>query len=87
LCLIEGGVLLGTLQKQSPGITFSNPQGTAVCNRIGKAYVDDTEFWLTIPEFNITQLATEMQDIAQHWEQLLFTKGGALALENAFMWP
>ena len=35
-------VLLGALQKQSPGITFSNPQGTAVCNRIGEAYVDDT---------------------------------------------
>ena len=33
-------VLLGALQKQSPGITFSNPQGTAVCNRIGEAYVD-----------------------------------------------
>jgi hypothetical protein len=68
-------VLLGALQKRSPGITFSNPQGTAVCNRIGEAYVDDTEFWLIIPDCNITQLAAEMQDIAQHWEQMLFTKG------------
>jgi hypothetical protein len=25
-----------------------------------------------------------MQDIAQHWEQLLFTTGGALALEKRF---
>ena len=25
-----------------------------------------------------------MQDIAQHWEQLLFTTGGALALEKCF---
>ena len=78
-------VLLGALQKRSPGITFSNPRGTAVCNRIGKAYVDATEFWLTISEFNITQLATEMQDIAQHWEQLLFTTGGALALEKMLL--
>ena len=31
-----------------------------------------------------TQLAAEMQDIAQHWEQLLFTTGGALALEKCF---
>ena len=35
-------VLLGALQKRSPGITFSNPQGTLTCNRIGEAYVDNT---------------------------------------------
>ena len=51
-------------------------------NQYRKAYVDDTEFWLTIPDCSITQLAAEMQDIAQHWEQLLFTTGGALALEK-----
>ena len=33
---------------------------------------------------DITQLATEMQDIAQYWEQLLYTTGGALALEKCF---
>jgi hypothetical protein len=64
-------VLLGALRKQSPGITLQNPQGTIECNRIGEAYVDDTELWLTMNDKDITQLATEMQDIAQHWEQLL----------------
>ena len=77
-------VLLGALQKRSPGITFSNPQGTLTCNRIGEAYVDDTELWLTMPDRDITQLAQEMQKIAQHWEQLLYTTGGALALEKCF---
>jgi hypothetical protein len=77
-------VLLGALRKRSPGITFRNPQGTIECNRIGEAYVDDTELWLTMHEKDITQLATEMQDIAQHWEQLLYTTGGALALEKCF---
>lgn len=77
-------VLLGALQKRSPGITFSNPQGTLTCNCIGKAYVDDTELWLTMPDRDITQLAQEMQKIAQHWEQLLYTTGGALALGKYF---
>ena len=77
-------VLLGAMRKRSPGVTFQNPQGTLECNRIGEAYVDDTEFWLTIPDTDIVQLAKEMQDIAQHWEQLLYTTGGALALEKCF---
>jgi hypothetical protein len=77
-------VLLGALQKQSPGITFNKPQGTLTCNCIGKAYVDDTELWLTIPDRNITKLAQEMQTMAQYWEQLLYTTGGALALEKCF---
>ena len=66
--------LLGALQNRSPGITFSNPQGTLTCNRIGEGYVDDTELWLTMPDRVITQLAHEMQKIAQHWEQLLYTR-------------
>ena len=59
-------VLLRALQKQSPVIAFNNPQGTLTCNCIGKAYVDDTELWLSMPDRNITQLAQEMQIIAQH---------------------
>ena len=49
--------------------------------------MDDTELWLTMHDKDITQLATEMQDIAQHWEQLLYTTGGALALEKCFLLP
>ena len=81
-------VLLDALEKEIPGITFSNPQGTSVHNRIGEAYVDDTELWLTIPEMDIVQLTSKMQEISQHWEQLLYTtRGGAgraLALEKCF---
>ena len=77
-------VLLRALQKQSPVIAFNNPQGTLTCNCIGEAYVDNTELWLTMPDRDITQLAQEMQKIAQHWEQLLYTTGGALALEKCF---
>ena len=76
-------VLLGALRKRSPGITFRIPQGTIECNWIGEASVDDKDQLLTMQDKGITQPATEMQDIAQHWEQLLYTSGGALALENA----
>jgi hypothetical protein len=67
-------------------VTFQNPQGTLECNWIGKSFVDDTEFWLIIPDSDIVQLAKKMQDIDQHWEQLLYTTGGALALESVSMW-
>ena len=77
-------VLLAALEKETPGITFSNPQGTSVHNRIGEAYVDDTELLLTIPDMDIAQLTSKMQEIAQHWEQLLDATGGALALEKCF---
>ena len=77
-------VLLDALKKETPEITFSNPQGTSVHNRIGEVYVDNTELWLTIPGMGIVQLTSKIQEIVQHWEQLLYTTGGALALEKCF---
>ena len=44
--------------------------------------MDDTELWLTMHDKDITQLASEMQEIGQHWEQLLYTTIGALAVEK-----
>ena len=46
--------------------------------------MDDTELWLTIPDMDIVQLTSKMQEIAQHWKQLLYTTGGSLALEKCF---
>ena len=77
-------VLLDALEKETPGITFFNPQGTSVHNSFGEAYVDNTELWLTIPEMSIVQLTYKMQEMVQHWDQLLYTTGGALALEKCF---
>ena len=45
-----------------------------------ETYVDDTE----LDQGDIHALAEEMQHIAQYWEQLLYTTGGALALEKCF---
>ena len=71
-------VLLAALEKETPGITFFNPQGTSVHDRIGEAYVDNTALSLTIPDMYIVQLTSKMQEIAQHWEQLHYTTGGGL---------
>ncbi len=67
------------------GTAFRNPRGaTLYFQRIGKAYVDDTDLWLALELSNLQETATEMEDIAQFWEQLLFTTDGALALEKCF---
>ena len=42
--------------------------------------MDDTELWLNIPDKNITQLVTDLQDIAQHHKLILNTACGALEM-------
>ena len=49
--------------------------------RAAETYVDDTELMLAVYQGDIHALAEEMQRIAEYWEQLLYTTGGALALE------
>ena len=51
---------------------------------MAETYVDDTELMLAVDQGDISELAAEMQVIAQHWEQLFYTTGGALALEKCF---
>jgi hypothetical protein len=55
-----------------------------VYNRLGVAYADDKELWLTCPEMDLVHLVSNMQEIAKDWEQLIFITGGALALEMCF---
>ncbi len=78
-------LLLGAISKSSSGIAFRNPRRTCTFQRVGEAYVNDTDLWRAIKEASIEALAQEMQQIAQDWEQLLYTTGGALALENCFL--
>ncbi len=51
----------------------------------GEAYVDDTNLWHSLQSAYLQELAQEMERTAQVWEQLLFTTGCALALENFFV--
>ena len=46
--------------------------------------MDDTELFLALDHGVLTELISEMQENAQYWEKLLYTTGGALALEKCF---
>ena len=76
--------MLGAISKKSRGICFCNPKNTRSVSRVAETYIDDTEVILAVDQGDISELAAEMQIIAQHWEQLLYTKGGALALKKCF---
>ena len=77
-------ILLGALDRRSKGLVFCNPRRTSTLRRTADAYVDDTELFVTLQNADLATLAVEMQSTAQFWEQLLFTTGGALALEKCF---
>ena len=74
-------ILLGAISDKSRGITFCNPRNSLIITRAAETYVDDTELMLAVYQGDIHALAEEMQHIAEYWEQLLYTTGGALALE------
>jgi hypothetical protein len=66
----------------------SRDQRTSTLWHTADAYhVDDTKLFVTLQNADLETLALEMQSTAQFWEQLLFTTGGALALEKCFLWP
>ena len=77
-------ILLGAISKTSRGICFCNPKNTCSMSRVAETYVDDTELMIAVDQGDISDFAAEMQIIVQHWEQLLYTTGGAFALEKCF---
>lgn len=72
------------ISKKFRGITFQTLRRTSFLTRAAETYIDDTELILDLDIREIHTLAQEMQAIAQYWEQLLYTTGGALALEKCF---
>ena len=60
-----------------------NPRKTRSQTRTAETYVNDTELLLSMEQTPLKELGREMQGVAQFWEQLLYTTGGALALKNA----
>jgi hypothetical protein len=72
-------VLLGALAKKSAGITLCNPRGTLQFQQVGEAYVDDTDLWSALERLTLEEMAVEMEEVAQFWEQLLFTTGGGFS--------
>ena len=81
--LAISAVLIAALEQQSPGITFRSPDGHITESRAADAFVDDTDLYVSV-DIPFPELAAQAQIVAQHWEQLLYTSGGALALNKCF---
>ena len=75
--------MFAALEQQSPGISCRSPDGTIQDVRAADAFVDDTDLYVSV-DTSFPQLAQQAQVVAQHWEQLLHTSGGALALNKCF---
>jgi hypothetical protein len=81
--LAISAVLITALEQRSPGITFHTPDGKIVEARAADAFVDDTDLYISV-DVPFAELASQAQTVAQHWEQLLYTSGGALNLAKCF---
>jgi hypothetical protein len=77
-------LLLGALAKRSGGLLFVNSRDTLKVKRICEAYVDDTKLWRSLSEAELTAMAKDIEDIAQYWEQLLYTTGGPIGIGRMF---
>jgi hypothetical protein len=73
------------------GISFCNPLQTATVMHIMDGFVDDTTNWvnnfilsLTNRKLQMLTTAERLHESAQHWEQLLYSSGGALELKKCF---
>ncbi len=80
-------ILLQALRSLIPrGMVFTSPTGFRTVSRHSDAFVDDTQNGLNdsgIKEpWSIWELVSNLQDMAQAWERLLFTSGGALELSK-----
>ena len=76
-------VLIASLEQQSPGISFRSPNGNITEARAADAFLDDTDLYVSV-DLPFSELAAQAQMVAQHWEQSLYTSGGALALNKCF---
>ena len=79
-------ILLPALQSHTTGFQATYPHSTRTSQHPGKAYIEDTDWWLTgiSPSTSITTLTSSMQRVTQVWEHLLFASVGALALQKCF---
>ena len=82
-------VLLTSLSKLSHrGMVFQDPSSRISTERFSDAYVDNNQNGLNdaglLEQWSLPQLATNLQNMSQAWEQPLFCSGGALELSKCF---
>jgi hypothetical protein len=81
--LAISAVLIAAIEQRSPGISFRSLDGSITESRAADTFVDDTDLYVSV-DITFPELAQQTQMVAQHWEQLLYTSGGALALQKCF---
>jgi len=85
LCFL---LIVRSLSSKHPGIIINTVDNKKRCQFIGEAFVDDTGLGSNTskedvehhPEAESQLLITRLQQLAQEWERLLFSTGGALNL-------
>lgn len=82
-------VLLSSLQRMiTRGMRFATPSGFIEVERLSDAFVDDTQNGINdahLPRpMSLGQLIRNLEHMAQTWERLLFSSGGALELTKCF---
>jgi hypothetical protein len=92
LCFI---LIVRSLSITAPGITINTAHQAQLCQFFGEAFVDDSGLGTNLPP-NALEADTEtveeehivltrrLQRLAQEWERLLFSTGGALNLQRCF---
>jgi len=93
LCFI---LIFRSLSPSAPGITITSVDHQLSCQFKGEAFVDDAglgvnlhstdssgEIELTVDEEHVL-LTQQLQRLAQEWEKLLYSTGGALNLQKCF---
>jgi hypothetical protein len=75
-----------SLPEQTPNITIMSVAKTNRISFVGEAFVDDTGLGTNnfTSENNHKDLILNLQRLAQTWEKLLFSTGGALNLSKCF---
>jgi hypothetical protein len=80
LCFI---LIFMSLGNQVPRITIRSVHNPTAISFVGEAFVDDTGLGTNEGDSH-SQLVTNLQNLAQRWEKLLYSTGGALNLSKCF---
>ena len=87
--LFTSSTLLNALHSLCTGLFITSICKKIVSKRVAEAYVDDSDCTLAdqrTQDDSPTQICNKFENIAQTWEQLLFSSGGLLSLDKTFWW-
>ena len=85
--LAISSLIMKCAKLRSDGATIINPfDDTERLNISITGFVDDVTHWLSNGSRDIIEQISDVQHMAQWWEQLLYSTGGKLELEKCFLY-